>query len=318
MGFWKSSSTISRMQARRLCVAATAANGFTITTTTRPITQITDPYGNATKFILDESGRPVQEVDPNGNVTQLHYDRFGQHDYRVDPNGHVLPTKADNPNPPDPLAYKLPKTPLQWDLGLLVDQETIATAHAHDPLLAHFPAPVVDTVLGRTTTYDAAALPQATVHGPEKLLQNDFDQFLEITTPSFTQRWKYDANGNLIEHQDRDGSVYRYVVKSWNARGQSIDPLGNVTSFDFNTQGLVSKVTDPGGTVTEYRYDLRDLPVEVRENGELQETYHCDPAGNIVQKDDNLGRTLVKWEVGAGNVYKIRYPGFRPEAPLRA
>ena len=63
------------------------------------ITQITDPYGNATTFVLDDTGRPVQEVDPNGNVTQFHYDSLGQHDYRIDPNGHVLPTKADGSQP---------------------------------------------------------------------------------------------------------------------------------------------------------------------------------------------------------------------------
>jgi YD repeat-containing protein len=38
------------------------------------LTRVTDPYGNATRFVLDHLGRPVQEIDPNGNVTQLHYD----------------------------------------------------------------------------------------------------------------------------------------------------------------------------------------------------------------------------------------------------
>jgi len=269
------------------------------------ITQITDPYGNATKFILDELGRPVQEIDPNGNITQIHYDALGAHDYLIDSNGHILPTKFDNPKPADPLAYELPKTPLQWDLGLLVDKETIEPAQANDPLLEPFPAPVVDAVLARTTTYDTAAPPNTAPHAPEKLLQNDFGQFLEMTTPRFAERWKYDANGNLSEHQDRDGSVYRFIHKSWNARGQSIDPLGNITSFDFNAQGLVSKVTDPGGTVIDYGYDLRDLLVEVRQNGELRETYLRDRAGNVVQKVDNQGRTLVAWEVGPGNLDKF-------------
>lgn len=268
------------------------------------ITQLADPYGNATKFILDELGRPVQEIDPNGNITQLHYDWLGRHDYRIDPNGHVLPTKAENPEPADPLAYQLPKTPLQWDLGLLVDKETIGTPQANDPLLAPFPAFIIDTVLAPTTTYDAATLPQTAPPVPERLLQNDFDQSLEITTPRVAERWKYDANGNLIEHQDRDGSVYRFVYKSWNGCSQSIDPLGNVTSFDFNVQGLVAKVTDPGGTVTAYRYDLRDLLIEVHRNGELREIYLRDRAGNIVQKVDNQGRTLVTWEVGPGNLDK--------------
>jgi RHS repeat-associated protein len=271
----------------------------------KTITQITDPYGNATKFVLDETGRPVQEIDPNGNVTILHYDWRGGHDYRIDPNGHVLPTKAENPKPADPLAYELPKTPLQWDLGLLVDTETIETPQGNDPVLAPFPAAVVNTVLAQTTTYDAAAaLTQTASHASETLLQNDFGQLLEITTPRFTERWKYDANGNLIEHRDRDGSVYRFVHKSWNALSQSIDPLGNITSFDFNVQGLVTKVTDPGGTVTDYHYDLRDLLVEVHRNGQPRETYHRDRAGNVVQKVDNLGRTLVTWEVGPGNLDK--------------
>ena len=80
--------------------------------------------------------------------------------------------------------------------------------------------------------------------------------------------------------------------------------MGNVTSFDFNVQGLVAKVTDPGGTVTDYRYDLRDLLVEVHRNGQLRETYLRDRAGNVVQKMDNQSRTLVTWEVGPGNLDK--------------
>lgn len=270
----------------------------------KTITQIIDPYGNATKFILDEINRPVQEVDPNGNVTHIHYDVLGQHDYRIDPNGHVLPTKADNPKPADPLAYELPETPLQWDFGLLIDKESLKPAQANDPLLEFFPASVVDTVLERTPTHDLAGLSKTALHGPEKLLQNDFGQFLEITTSRFVERWKYDANGNLIEHQDRAGSVYRFAYKSWNARSHSIDPLGNVTSFEFNVQGLLAKVTDPGGTVTDYGYDLRDLLVEVRQNGKLRETYLRDAAGNVIQKMDNQGRTLLTWEVGPGNIDK--------------
>jgi RHS repeat-associated protein len=268
------------------------------------ITQITDPYGNATKFIIDECGRSVQEVDPNGNVTELHYNSLGGHDYRIDSRGHVFPTKADDPDATDPLAYELPKTPLEWDLGSLVAKETIETPQANDPVLDSFPVPVVDIVLARTTSHDAAAPPQNALHAPERLLQNDFGHFLEIKTARFAERWKYDRNGNLIEHQDRDGSVYRRAYKSWNACNQVIDPLGNVTSVDVNVQGLVVKVTDPGGTVTEYRYDLRDLLVEVHLNGTLREKYLRDQGGNIIQKVDNQGRTLVTWEVGPGNLDK--------------
>lgn len=269
----------------------------------KTITQITDPYGNATKYILDERGRPVQEIDPNGNVTVLHYDWRGGHDYRIDPNGNVLPTKEAYSGPFDPMEYELPKTALEWDFGDLVDAKAIRPPQASDPLLAQFPAPVANSVLGMTSTYDASAKAAATLSVTDELLQtDDVGRPLEQTGPRFTENWKYDANGKLVEHRDRDGSVFRFAYKSWNALCQRIDPLGNVTSYDLTVQGLMAKITDPGGTYTEYGYDLREKLVEHRENGHLVESYRLDPAGNVVQKTDASGRILVTWEVGPGNL----------------
>jgi RHS repeat-associated protein len=271
------------------------------------ITQITDPYGNATNYILDDFGRTSQEIDPNGNVTQLHYNGLGHHDYRIDPNGYVLPTKEADPNPPDPLAYQLPETALEWEFGRLLDAETIKPPQENDPILALFPAAVFNTVLGRTSAYDAAAVSDLAAQTPaETLLTDDFDRPLEQTGPRFTERWKYDPNGNLIEHQDRDGSVCRSEYKSWNALSQEIDPLGNITAFEYSVQGLVAKVTDASGTVTEYGYDLKEQLVEVRRHYRVRERYGRDKAGNLVEKKDAQGRTLVTWEIGPGNLDKLR------------
>lgn len=276
----------------------------------KTITQITDPYGNATKFILDESGRPFREIDPNGNVTILHYGRDGGHDYRIDPNGHVLLPKEDDPDPRDPLSYQLPTAALEWDFGRLVDAKAIQPPQLNDPLLAPFPEPVVNTILGKTATYDATAMsPAAYAAAQDVLYTDDFGRSIEFASPRFSQKWKYDANGNLIEHRDPDGSVSRLSYKSWNALNESIDPLGNVTSFDITAQALLAKVTDPGGTVTEYGYDLRDKLIEVREVGRVVERYRRDPAGNIVEKTDATGRTLVRWEIGPGNLDKVRTLG---------
>jgi RHS repeat-associated protein len=270
----------------------------------KTITRITDPYGNATKFILDELGRPVQEIDPNGNITQLHYDSAGRHDYRIGPNGHVLPTKAENPKPPNPLEYTLPVTALEWDFGCRVRGANIASPNAHDPLLAHVPAPLVHTVLGKTGTYDPTTLSPELTDDRESVVTNDFDMLLERTSPRFTEHWKYDANGNEAEHRDRDGRVYRSVYNSWNSLWQSIDPLGNVSTFDITVQGLVARFTDPGGTVTEYEWDLREKLVAVREVGGFTERYLRDPAGNIIEKFDSSGQTQARWEIGPGNLVK--------------
>jgi RHS repeat-associated protein len=268
------------------------------------ITQITDPEGHATKFILDELGRPVQEVDPNGNVTTIHYDWRGGIDYRLDPNGNVLSAEENNLNRDGSSEDLLPTTALEWDFGRLIDANIIRPPSRNDPLLTQFPVSVVNTLGIHTAAGASSSASSAT----EEALHStdDFDRPLEHIGPSFSQRWKYDANGNLIEHRDRDGSLYRYVYKSWNALWQSIDPLGNVVSFDLTVQGLMGKVTDPGGTITEYGYNLREELVEVREMGQLVESYRRDPAGNVIEKTDASGRTLVAWEVGSGNLDKLQ------------
>jgi RHS repeat-associated protein len=271
------------------------------------ITQVTDPYGNATQYVQDDLGRTVQEVDPSGNITQFHYDWLGKHDYRIDPLGHVLPTNEDDPNPPDPLAYHLPETPLEWEFGRLLDARKIRPPRGDDPILAAFPASVFNTVLGKTATgerlSDGNPVPEP---AGETTVSDDYGRTLEQTGPRFSERWKYDPNGNLVEHQDRDGSLYRFVYSSWNALHQQIDPLGHATCFDYTRQGQVARVTDPGGTVSEFTYDLKDRLREVRRDGRLCESFRHDAAGNIVEKKDGQGRTLLTFEIGPGNLDKVR------------
>src|SRR5262249_47357545 len=79
-----------------------------------------------------------------------------------------------------------------------------------------------------------------------------------------------------------------------------------ITSYEHSVQGLLAKVTDPGGTVTEYGYDLNEKLVEVRRQGRVRETYRRDKAGNIIEKRDANGRTLVTWAIGPGNLERVR------------
>ena len=130
------------------------------------------------------------------------------------------------------------------------------------------------------------------------------------------QRWIYDPNGNLAEHHDRDGAVYRYVYTSWNALHQEIDPLGHTMVFRHSTQGFVNRVQDPGGTVTEYTYDQKDRLAEVRRHGRGRERYGYDAAANMVEKTDEQGQTLVTWEVGPSHPCCRSALGFRRDAHL--
>jgi RHS repeat-associated protein len=267
------------------------------------ITQIIDPYGNATTFVIDDLGRPIQEIDPNGNVTQLHYNWLGQHDYRIDPNGYYLEAYAANASATGALPSRLPETPLEWEFGNLVRRDTIKPPTNDDPVLCLFPMSVRHTILDDSNVDQAASHSSGT---PELQQADDYERPIERGGIGFTERWKYDANGNLIEHRDRDGGVSRWVFGSWNSLQKEINPLGHVIQYEHTVQGLVSKVIDPGGHVTEYGYNLRGELIEVRRLGRVRESYRRDNAGNIVCKTNTEGQALVNWEIGPGNLDMTR------------
>ena len=275
------------------------------------VTKVTDPYGGATSFTVDETGRVTEEIDPKGNVTRLLYDASGRHYARLDPLGYLLPTAAENPNPPDPLAYELPETPLEWEHGRLLWGRKIGRLAAGDPAFEGFSASVLsaflehDTLAGRGESN--SELDRTEDLAPTT--EDDQGRPVQKGEPGHIERWKYEPNGNLAEHHDRDGAVYRYIYRSWNALHQEIDPLGHATVFSQSSQGFVNRVEDPGGTITEYGYDLKDRLVEVRSLGRVQERYGYDAAANIVEKTDGQGRTLVTWEVGPATLDVVRRLG---------
>ncbi|MGE3780866.1 MAG: RHS repeat domain-containing protein, partial [Pirellulaceae bacterium] len=279
------------------------------------VTEVIDPLGHSTSFVLDDQGRPIQEIDPNGQVTELHYGVWGQLDYRIDPLGYRR--SPSRPQPEDPLSYELPETPLEWEFGQLLDAPSIRRPDHIEPLLEPFPAPVINSVIGRTTSYDGSRASDASESDDLAEAPDDepstwdeaveFGRAPEWRERTYGERWRFDPNGNEIEYRDRDGAVYRAVFDSWNARRQQINPLGETVTFQHNAQGLVTQVRDAGGAVTEYGYDLCDRLVEVRRQGRMRERYVRDGAGTLVRKEDAQGRILVTWDIGAGNQFRARH-----------
>src|SRR5262249_33909196 len=133
------------------CTIATFADGATYTyhfNESGVLTEIVDPDRGVTRFKLNDRGQVIEDSYPAGNVTQYKYNRWGGHTVRVDPLGYFMPPMHVQPNPPDPLNYELPKKPLEWEFGRLLDPAGIGTPDLHDPVFLSFPAPVVNTVLG--------------------------------------------------------------------------------------------------------------------------------------------------------------------------
>jgi RHS repeat-associated protein len=273
------------------------------------LTEIVHPDHGITRFKLNDAGQVVEELDPAGNVTQYAYNRWGGHTARVSPLGYVTPPIPRAPNPPNPLAYELPATPLEWEYGHLLDRHGIGTPDLHDPVLLSFPAPIVNSVLGLTGVHGLSKrseTPPATPLVPRPSHDVLGRLVEEMDAAGNAQRWKYDPNGNVLEHRDRDGSTCRYLYTSWNLVRRQISPTGAATDYAYSLRGAVTRVTDPGGTVSEYVYDRKDRLVEVRRHGRVKERYRYDAADNLIEKTAGDGRPLLRFEVRAPNLPAVR------------
>jgi RHS repeat-associated protein len=290
------------------CTIATFADGATshyFYDEGGTITKIVDPCGGATHFQVDDRGLVIEEVDPAGNVTTLLYDGWGGHTGRVDPLGYASPPLHIEPHPPDPLEYRLPASPREWEFGNLFDPRMIeptgldrlgpARSPAVDPAgTADAPADHPDR--------DGFDPPGFRSPAPRRLLDPIGRPIEEGDPAGGIRRWSYDPNGNVLEHQDRDGSVRRFVYSSWNQLWRELSPTGDATTFEYSLRQEITRVTDPGGTVGEFRYDMKDRLVEVRSLGRVRDRYRYDAADNLVEKTDGEGRPLLTMVVGPGNL----------------
>ena len=204
------------------------------------------------------------------------YDELGRHSLRVDPLGYVHPPAEGEPDRYDPSEYTLPQTPLEWEYGKLLDPAEISARPQDEPSLDHL---VFTTGNGNGN---------GNGHKPR-------------------ERRKFDFNRNLIEHQDRDGVVYRSTYKSWNLLHEWIDHHGGRTVMEYSSDAQLTRLADAGGTISEYAYDAKKRLVEVRRQGRVRDCYAYDQADNLVEKRDEDSRLLLRFEIGPGNLSKARH-----------
>ena len=293
------------------CTIATYADGATATYfyDEKGIpTEIIERSGGKIRFERDDAGRVVKRIDPLGNVTELLYDDRGGHVGSVSPLGYFLPPTYVDPNPANPLSYALPLTAREWEHGQRIERSQVKREAYEDPVLSHYPANVSNSVLRMTAPVAAAnGTAAVTALAPRKTLDALGQVVEEVDDRGRVQRWKYDPEGNVLEHQDRDGSIHRFVYKSWNLLAEEIFPTGGSTRFDYTIRAEVARVTDANGSISEYGYDHWDRLIEVRRHGRVRERYRYDAADNLIEKTDGEGRTLLTFEVVAGNLHGVRH-----------
>ena len=243
----------------------------------------TDGHGHSQERRYDRWGNPVEVVERNGAVTAQEFDDRARLTRRSLPSGAVLSAGYD-------------------DLDRVVTMTAAGTGAATAETRFRYeggeriPSEIIDPEGGRTVLAVAGGL----VHA--------------ITDPDgVVARFRYDADGNLVEARDAGGGVTlierdragRAVVSvtpagrrtelSYDSRGllvQRRDPAGGVWRHEYSPAGRRTAVVDPTGARTEVHYGEHGRPIELVDALGAVRSRGYDVFGNVVGETEADGS---KW-----------------------
>ena len=223
--------------------------------------------------------------EPNGNVWDFDWDGSGNLTRRAAP-AVTLPDDIDtadnNSNGTydgtiaETWAYNSSGQVTRYTDAVGTDYDTAyTTVNAKTAYPQYQIADVGGLNLTTAYAYDAAGN-VTSVTDPEShattYTVNALNQRLTAAEPgSVTKQWHYDANDRLIQTAQSNDTQ---VGNSWYIVDQQYDPLDNLTkriadvdststrlttSYVYDKNDRLTKVTSPAGNDSEYRYDQRDL-----------------------------------------------------------
>jgi RHS repeat-associated protein len=258
------------------------------------ITHVIGPHGHVRKFIKGKNGRTVAEIDPLGHRLDYVFEAGGRLIGKRFGIGRIVAVKNGD-EIVDPPHHEVADRPSRFVYGNLLDSlEVLSDGLAEMPLdLREALAPQPELPPPSAIVRSFGSSPWY----PEPQCGRQFTPFghlvRQILPGGAQRRWIYDPNDSVLTSVDADGGVIRQERRSWNQLSAWIDELGNRTLYRFSTEDRVVGVADPGGTVTEFARDKERRLSGVRRAGEVRETYHYDGVGNLVEKRNGVGATLI-------------------------
>jgi len=247
------------------------------------ISKVTDAAGNTTTFAYDALNRMISTTNQRGHTTQYKYNSMDLVVAITSPTGETTTYEYDaNGN-------QIKET----------NPENQTTTQEYNPLNQLVKA---TDALGHATHFTYTAV----------------GRIASATDKNGnTTKYNYDGAGNIIETIDANGhsSYFEYdtlsrLVKMKLYRAES--DTEQITLYQYNSQGLVTKVinpqgdskisiydangnltqaTDEDGYITTYEYDPRNLVKSVNYSDDRQIYFAYNKTGELVQVQDWLGTT---------------------------
>jgi RHS repeat-associated protein len=273
------------------------------------LTAVTDPLGGVRRTEYDAAGRITATVDPLGRRTTFTYDVLGR---RV---------RTDHPDG----AFETAAYDVDGNLVAQTDRAGRATTHVYDELNRRVRTVAPDGAVTQTV-YTPGGKVAATIDARGNRTDHAYDaagRAIAITLPPVP-----DGSGGPPTRPA--------VTQALNALGQPTsrtDPLGRVTTFQYDAEGRLVRTTHPDGAFTTQTWDARGRRTSLtNEEGQTTSftydglgrligvaghagTMICayDEAGNVVRQTDALGRVTTFAYDALDRLVERQYPGGETE-----
>lgn len=295
---------------RRRTLVATALGGTWVYEYDKrgTVVSIHDPCGGEHRRVVDDEGKVVREILPGGQGLTRLYDDAGGHVGVVDDFGYEYPPADELPDPPDPLARRIPETARdqQWGLALgepLAPDEPArrADAPANQTVYEYAPHAAISRVVdpgGAESRYEYDAkgrLARVIRHGVvrESYTYDLGDRLIEKRRGAgeLLLTRAIGANGLPSERRLASGEVYKY---GYDRRGRVIRASwrGAVVRREFDEEGRLIR-DERNGRGVRHRF----------EGGELRETTYL---GRFTVSYGRAPDGALVIEAPAGGAHRIR------------
>jgi RHS repeat-associated protein len=310
------------------CVRTVGDKGFHDGTFTygQGVTVHTDSLGNRTEFHLNEAKQVIGEVDPYGNVTASEWDRYDRLLSRTDPLGR---TTAYEYAADGELAAIVRPDGSRLEMSRGEGGELAVTVASWQRVYPAGAAP--DLVAGRVaTTFDPGRQWGATAPGPVagEAVERDLfgrarvvaDELGGHTSLRWTvegrqvsrigpsgrhEKWRYDAEGNVVEHT-RGPRRLRHEYGPFDLKIASTDATGARTTFEYDTELRLRRMTNPAGLSWHFTYDAAGRLIEERDFDGRVLRFGYDAAGQLVRSVNGLGEVTKYTYDPLGNLIERR------------
>ncbi|MET7993042.1 RHS repeat-associated core domain-containing protein [Amycolatopsis sp. NPDC005232] len=293
------------------------------------LTRHTDSLGHTTEFRLNDAHQVVSETDPLGDVTHFEWDRYDRLLARTDSLGRATRYTYDGDGVlatitrPDGSVAR----PEHDESGQVV---AITVDDGERTFYRRYDNGAPDPLTEQVGIASAISLDQAPPANPDAVETDQFGRPREVpeagggrvrlgwtveglraarsTERRERELWRYDGEGNEIEHTDELGRRTRREYGPFDKLTAVTDPSGARTTYGYDTELRLTSVTDPLGRTWHYRYDALGRLVHQTDFGGRTRTYVYGSAGHLMLSTDPAGEPTEYRYDALGNLVEVRAP----------